>query len=209
MKNEIIYIKAEQNTKVSNKKVFLRDIVKLYSTDTVMADKLNGQVVMMIKANEDTKYVFSILKIIELISKEYPGVEVINMGETDFIVEYKLPGKPNKTKEYIKAAIVCLVVFFGAAFSIMTFNTDVSVGDVFDKAYGLVLGQGAEHGRIVEIAYSIGLPIGIIVFYNHFSRFKIHTDPTPIQVQMRSFEEDVNKAVIQNSSREGKTLDAN
>lgn len=209
MKNEVLYIKADQNIQVSNKKVYVQDAVKLFGTDKEMVDQLNHEVVMTIKSEEEVKYVFSILKIIEIILKAYPGTQVINMGETDFIVDYKPPKKPSPIWEVAKTVLVCLVVFFGAAFSIMTFNADVSVSDVFNNTYALVLGEGAEHGKVVEIAYSIGLPIGIIVFYNHFSRFKIHTDPTPIQVEMRTFEEDVNKAVIQNASREGKTIDAN
>lgn len=208
MKQEILYIKAEQNVQVSDKKVCLQNVAKLYSTDKEMVKKLNQEIILVIKAEKDTKYVFSILKLIEFIHKVYPGVEIVNMGEIDLIVEYKQPGKPKKSLEYLKAALVCMIVFFGAAFSIMTFNTDVSVSDVFDKVYQLVLGEGAEHGKIVEIAYCIGLPIGSIVFYNHFSGRQIHTDPTPIQVQMRSFEEEVNRAVIQNASREGKTIDS-
>ena len=208
MKNEILYIKAEQDVEVTNKKIYLEDVAKLYSTDKAMVDKLNHQIVMTVKSDKNTKYVFSILKIIELITKEFPGVEVVNLGETDLIVDYKLPGKPKLALEYIKTALICVVIFFGAAFSIMTFNTDVSVSDVFDKTYQLVMGEAKTGGSIVEIAYSIGLPLGIIIFYNHFTRFKIKTDPTPIQVEMRIYEEDVNKAVIQDAAREGKTIDA-
>lgn len=61
----------------------------------------------------------------------------------------------------------------GAAFTIMTFNEDVSVADVFDKVYRLVLGQEKQGGSIIEIFYAIGLPVGILVFYNHFRRKKL------------------------------------
>ena len=33
---------------------------------------------------------------------------------------------------------------------------------------------------------------------------KIDSDPTPLQVQMRLYEENVNKTVIENASREGR-----
>ena len=46
----------------------------------------------------------------------------------------------------------------------MTFNEDVSVADVFDKVYRLVLGQEKQGGSIIEICYAIGLPVGILVF---------------------------------------------
>ena len=91
----------------------------------------------------------------------------------------------------------------------MTFNTDVSVSDVFTEIYEVVLGQGMESNGIVELSYSIGLPLGILIFFNHFSRKATRNDPTPLQVEMRTYEEDANKAMIKNASREGKTIDAN
>ena len=102
-----------------------------------------------------------------------------------------------------------LIAFFGAAFTIMTFNEDVSVSDVFDKVYQMVMGTSKQGGTILEISYAAGLPIGILVFYNHFRRRKIKNDPTPIQVEMRTYEEQVNKALISTASREGNTIDVN
>ncbi len=63
-------------------------------------------------------------------------------------------------------------------------------------------------GSIIEICYAIGLPVGILVFYNHFRRRKIKDDPTPIQVEMHTYEEQVNKTLIAAASREGKTIDS-
>ena len=111
--------------------------------------------------------------------------------------------------EYVKTVLVSLVIFFGAAFTIMTFNEDVSVGDVFDKMYNLVMGVDKSGGSIIEICYAIGLPVGILIFYNHFRRRKIKDDPTPIQVEMHTYEEQVNKALIARASREGHTIDSN
>ena len=54
------------------------------------------------------------------------------------------------------------------------------------------------------MSYAIGLPLGILVFYNHINRRKIKDDPTPIQVEMCTYEEQVNKAMIKLASREGK-----
>lgn len=207
MKNDILYIKVEQNIEVLNKKIYLQDIAKLYSTDKKMVSVIGKLVVMVVKNDRDTKYNFSILKLIEIISKEYPEVPIINMGENDFVLSYKVPKKSQKIWEYTKSAFVVAMIFFGAAFTIMTFNTDVSVSEVFDNIYKLVVGQEKTGGSVLEIAYAAGLPIGIIVFFNHFSRIKVHNDPTPIQIQMRIYEETVNKTLIKDAGREGKTLD--
>ena len=87
-----------------------------------------------------------------MIQKECPAFSIVNIGEPDFVVEYKIPVKPNPAWEYTKLAITCIIVFFGAAFTIMTFNTDVSVGDVFDDFYKIVKGVDKNSGSILEIS---------------------------------------------------------
>lgn len=70
-----------------------------------------------------------------------------------------------KVMEWCKLILVSLIVFLGSAFTIMTFNTDVSVGDVFDNLYRLILG----HKRIVR---SWKLPI-VLGFLSAFWGFTI------------------------------------
>ncbi|MDO5294013.1 MAG: stage V sporulation protein AA [bacterium] len=209
MKARILYIKIDQNIEVYNTRVYMEDIAKLYSPDAKLVHDLNHQLVKVIKTNKDVKYCFSIMKVIEMIGKLYPDVEVVNMGETEFILSYNIPKKPSKIWEVLKTIFVGLVVFFGGALSIMTFNADASIQDIFDKMYELVTGTAKSGWSVVEVGYSIGIAAGIIIFFNHFSKFKITTDPTPIQIEMRKYENDVNSALIQNASREGKIIDSN
>lgn len=148
------------------------------------------------------------MKLVEMIEKRFPQALVVNLGEKDFVINYIFPGKkPPKAWEWVKAVIVGMTAFFGSAFSIMTFNTDVSVSEVFSKIYLLVTGSAQPGGTIVELGYCVGLSIGIILFFNHFSRKKIEKDPTPIQIQMRSYENDINTAIIKDAEREGKNID--
>ena len=89
----------------------------------------------------------------------------------------------------------------GAAFSIMTFNTDVDVGTLFKQIYQQVTGNISSGFTILEISYSIGLAAGVLFFFNHFGKKKFSADPTPMQVQMRQYEDDVNTTLLEESSR--------
>ena len=100
------------------------------------------------------------------------------------------------------AEVVVGDTFFGAAFSIMTFNTDVDVGTLFQKIYFQVTGKISSGFTILEISYSIGLAIGVLFFFNHFSHLKFSADPTPMQVQMRKYEDDVNTTILEDLNRE-------
>ena len=156
---------------------------------------------------KNTLVVFSVLKVIELIHEDYPNLDISNEGESDFIVEYvKSPEKP-VWMNCLKTVILCILIFFGAAFTIMAFNNDISVTDVFDKLYGQVMGTKADGVNELEVCYCIGLGLGIILFFNHVGRKKITPDPTPIQIEMRKYETDLDTAFINNAERRGHSVD--
>ena len=71
----------------------------------------------------------------------------------------------------------------------------------------LVYGDENAGGRILEITYSIGLAVGIIVFYGHFGSWKYGKDPTPLEVEMRLYEDDIDTAMIKQSAREKNEID--
>lgn len=208
---EILYIKIEQNIPVSKKAITFKDIATLYCTNKNIVQKLEGETFYTLPNNTSQKTMFTIAKVYECIHKIYPDLEIQNLGESDFVIDYEHPDKKESSKgmEYFKTVLISLVIFVGAAFTIMTFNEDVSVADVFDRVYKLVMGTDKSGGSVIEICYAIGLPIGILIFYNHFRRRKIKDDPTPIQVEMHTYEEQVNKALIAKASREGHTIDSN
>lgn len=206
MKSDVVYLKLEQDCQVVNRKILLQDVAEIFTTDSVLRKELGNLVLYTVKGDKNQKLIFSSMKVIEMIQKQRPGLLVENIGEPDFIVEYKMPEPPKKTWEYAKAIFLALIVFFGSIFTIMTFNTDVSVEKVFTMFYDTVLGENQPHGMIVEITYSIGIAVGVLGFYNHFSGSKNHDDPTPIHIEMRDYEEEMNRAIINDASREGKMI---
>lgn len=206
MKEGNVYLKLEQSVQVSNKRITLEDIAEIYAWDYTVTKELGQIVVLTVKGDKNEKNVISALKLINLMQKEFPGINIDHIGEPDLIVEYRMPVPENKLVEGIKLIILSLIVFFGSAFTIMTFNTDVSVGEVFDLVYELVMQKPNTDGSVLEIAYSLGIPIGILGFYNHFKIRKAKEDPTPIHVEMRNYEEEMNKAIILDASREGSEL---
>ena len=207
MKSTTLYIKLEQNSSITNKTVILSDVAKLYSTDKKMVNELKRIAIYKITDNKEKKYVFSILKVIEYISEKYPDIDIVNLGETDFLVSYHPPKKQKIVFEYFKTIFAAFTIFFGSAFTIMTFNEDASVRDVFGVIYEIIMGEKQTGGSILEIAYSLGMPVGTIVFFNHFSKLKIDNDPTPLQIQMRTYEAEANNTVIKNASRAGNEED--
>ena len=60
---------------------------------------------------------------------------------------------------------------------------------------------------VLEISYSVGLAVGIIGFFNHFAAIKLNTDPTPLEVEMRLYEDNISKTLIANDGRKESKID--
>lgn len=207
MKDETLFVKLEQSVEVYEKRVKLKDVASFYCSDKNMVKKLEDEVFLTMDLKKSNQVVVSALRIFQEIQKHVPHASVTPIGEVDVLIRYVVPGKEKKWLEWIKLIGVCLGAFVGAAFSIMTFNTDVSVSDVFSHIYELFGADYLKENKIVEIFYSIGLFGGIMVFYNHFIKKKKWTDPTPIQVEMRNYDKDSNGAVIEEAGRTGREMD--
>lgn len=206
--SETLYLKFDRNCSVKAGKVTIGDVATVLCEDKSIQAKVRAITLMDMPEKKDYRQIFSIMSVIEQINKVCPKVTISNIGECDFIIEYKRQEKKKAPTVILKAVLIGTVILFGSGFAIMTYNNDVQIPELFEKIYELVLGEGVNGNNILEISYSIGLTLGIIIFYNHFGGLRADSDPTPIEVQMRTFESDLDSAMIETASREGKEIDA-
>lgn len=202
-----IYINAEQDVELQSEDVYVKDIGKLTCSDAHVLAKVKAIKLHRFKDGEPKRQVISLLKVIEEIDKVCPDTSVQSIGEPAVMVEYIDVNKHKGPLQAFKLLFVSLISFFGTGFTIMAFHNDIGINDVFTKIYEMVMGRQGDGYGILELAYSAGLAIGIIVFFNHIGGRRITKDPTPIEVEMRVYEEDVNNALIKTADREGKSID--
>lgn len=202
-----IYLKADQNVEMQNRDVYVKDIGKLTCSDPHIMAKAKAVKLWQFKEGESKRQVISVLRVIEEIEKACPGASVESLGETDVLVEWINVDRHKGFVQWCKLFFVALVSFFGTAFTIMAFHNDIGINDVFLKIHEMVMGAPGDGYGILELSYSAGLAVGIIVFFNHIGGRRITKDPTPIEVEMRVYEKDVNQALIETADREGKTID--
>ncbi len=205
--NDILYMKIDQNIEVDHMDVRLGDVAKLECTNASVKNRLKTLKILKVKEEKSNRYVFSVMKIVELIHEVYPDLEIQNLGEADFIIDYESPEYTRDRWSIVKVVLLCITIFIGSAFSIMTFNNDVGVTQVFNQVYELLMGQPSDGFTMLEITYSIGIAVGIIVFYNHFGGKRITKDPTPMEVQMRQYENDVNTTLVDGCNRKETSID--
>lgn len=207
MSNVTVYLMAERNTEVQSEDVFLKDVASVRCADSQIEAKVKSIKIHKFHKEQEQKCVISVLRIISLIEELCPGVTVDSLGEPELLVEIVNVNRHKGWQQGLKIALVSLVSFFGTAFTIMAYHNDIGIRDVFAELYLIVMGTESDGFTVLEIFYSIGLALGIILFFNHVGGRRITKDPTPIEVAMRNYEEDVDKALIATADREGKTID--
>ena len=205
--SDTLYINIKQNSEVHKKDVFLSDVADVYCVNRAAESKAKALKVLTIRENRNKRYILAAIDVIEKLQEQDPKLQIDNLGEVSFIVDYQKPGRPAYFTAWLKTLFVCVIAFFGSAFAIMTFNNDASVSDVFKEIYRLVMGAEADGFTVLELSYTVGLALGIIVFFNHFAKIKINTDPTPLEVEMRLYEDNINKTLIQNDGRKESGID--
>ena len=94
-------------------------------------------------------------------------------------------------------------------YTIMSYHNEISIVDLFADMYTMATGLESDGFTALEAAYSIGLSLGIIIFYNHLGKRKLTPDPSPVSVEMRTYEDDVNRSIVELANREEKTIDVN
>lgn len=204
MSGVTVYLKCERNAEVQSENVFMTDIASLRCRDSVTAAKLKALKVHHFGKEDTKRCVISTLKLVELMESVCPDISVQIVGEPDVLVEWVSVNRYKGWRQWIKIALVCLVSFFGTAFTIMAYHNDVGINDVFTEMYKMVMNREPQGLNTLELSYSVGLAAGIILFFNHVGGRRLTKDPTPIEVAMRNYEEDVDKALIATAGREGK-----
>lgn len=207
MTGTVLYIMARQKVEALQDDITLEKVASLYCEDPVIKAKANSIRVYRFRKSGKTKVVISIVKIIQLLTENFPGIRVESLGENAVILERIEKKKHEKTISYFKIAFVAAISLIGTTFTIMAFHNDVQISGVFSRTYRIITGQNSDGFTILEVAYAIGLFIGIVVFYNHIGGKKLTKDPTPLEVEMKVYERDVNMMLAETAEREGQEID--
>lgn len=207
MKTATVYFKCERYVEVQSQDIFLKDLGSLRCADSNIAAKLKSLKVRHFSREGAKRTVICSVRLIELMEQTCPDIQVEWLGEPDVLVEWIQVKKRKGWQQWVKVLLVCLVSFFGTAFTIMAYHNDVGIHEVFQEVYHMVMNREAQGVNVLEVSYSVGLAAGIVLFYNHVGGRRLTKDPTPIEVAMRNYEYDVDMALIELADREGKEED--
>lgn len=151
--------------------------------------------------------VIDVMRVLSEVHKTDPDIDVQAVGPAQTIVEIIYQ---KKTYSPVLFALVWLLLFVGAALAIMNFHEDVSMQLVHKRLYTIITGETSEHPLMLQIPYSIGLGLGMILFFNHLFKKRINEEPSPLEVEMFNYQLDMDMYVSMKENKESmKKIDDN
>lgn len=199
----ILYIDIPQNVTVYTPHIYLQDIAALACNDPNVLNQIRLLPIHNFSSPKNVQYIMNSTELLTIIHKKIKNITVNFSGETSFIINYH-PEDSVPFWKWCKICFICLATFFGSAFSIMTFNNDVDTGKLFSQIHMQLTGKASNGFSPLEISYSLGIGLGVIFFHNHFGKIFIKKEPTPMEIQMHTYEQDASSTLIDSSKSSSK-----
>ncbi|UOR12403.1 stage V sporulation protein AA [Halobacillus amylolyticus] len=194
-----VYIRLRQSIRVSSGHVIrVRDVAKVAGPSSYK-QIIESMAIHNIEEKDKNIVVIDIHPLIELILKRFPHLELEIIGPNQCVVhvDKKLAKKPS----LIIVSVIWVLLFIGAAMAIMNFHYDVSMEMVQQKLHFMLTGEKEEHPLWIQVPYSIGLGLGMILFFNHWFRKKFNEEPNPMEVEVFKYQEDLDHYVAINENK--------
>lgn len=190
-----VYIQFKNRVKVpKGKGVTLRDVAYLI-TDMQWRESLYDILLLQPEQRDGNLILVDLLMVIPRIHELVPGADIQLVGEGRTIVEVKSTAEVRKPSIAL-FILVWLLLFFGSALTIMNFHADVSMQEVHVRIVEMLTGRRDEHPYVFQIAYSLGIGFGMVIFFNHLFKKKWNEEPTPLEVEMFLYQKNIDHYVV-------------
>ncbi|SFQ14022.1 stage V sporulation protein AA [Priestia endophytica DSM 13796] len=197
-----VYIKMRHRVQVRPKeKITVGDVAVVF-TSKEEKEKIESLVIYKVNEKDQNIIIIDVMRIIQAISREMENMEIQQVGPTQTIVEVVFERKRASLPFFI---VVWLLLFIGAALAIMNFHEDVSMRAVHQRLFFILTGEQDETPLLLQVPYSIGLGLGMILFFNHVFKKRINEEPSPLEVEMFNYQQDLDRYVIINENDESVT----
>jgi stage V sporulation protein AA len=190
MKRELFFA-VEKTSYAQSPRVPLASICSIYGASTAPLEKVE----FTLKGSAMT---ITALDVMTRILPLYPDYTITNLGPTECNVFLKhQPG--SGFVKYLKAVLLCLVMFFGGAVAIMAFHEDVDMPSVHSGIYEFFTGIRQEIVPVVSIPYSIGIAVGFVMLFGLYRKKK--NKPTVLDIDMHNHENEMRDYLAAKSKR--------
>lgn len=194
-----VYLRLRHRIQVHPNDVISIDKIALIVGEKELTEKLREIILHKIHPKDKNMVVIDVMHVLKAIHKFNHQLDVQIIGSTQTIVEILYEKK--KVSPLLFGA-VWLLLFIGAGLAIMNFHEDVSMQEVHQRIYKIVTGKKNDQPLILQIPYSIGLGLGMVLFFNHLFKKRINEEPSPLEVEIFNYQLDLDQYVAMNENKE-------
>ncbi len=196
---ETIYIRMRNRVKAPpEEKVLLKDIAQVIAPDEVLS-QLQTMMIHQLTDADRNIVIVDVMKVIHILKSKFGGIEIQTIGPAQTIIEVTNKKKRVSLPFFL---LIWFLLFFGSAMAIMNFHDDVSMKSVQEKIYTIITGKEETKPLLFQIPYSVGLGLGMILFFNHVFKKRINEEPSPLEVEMFNYQMDLDNYVIIHENKE-------
>ena len=193
-----IYIRMRNRVQVRpEESLLLKDIAQIIAGEEIYNELMKLEILKV--TPKDHIHIIDVMKVIKYLTGIYPEYEVQALGPPQTIIEVIYKKKGMSIPFFI---LVWFLLFFGAALTIMNFHEDVSMQSVHERLYYIMTGKRVEKPLLFQIPYSIGIGVGMIIFFNHVFKKRLNEEPSPLEVEMFNYQQPLDQYVILHENKE-------
>lgn len=198
-RQSVLYLRLKKKIYIRpDRTVTLGQIARLLADSDELEQQMKEMQLYRHHAGDGNRVVIDMLQIVKAIRQARPGLTVEAYGDPQVLIMVsKKPVKPR----IVVLLFAWLLLFFGAGLAIMNFHVDVSMKEVHIRLVELITGERTEHPLWFQIPYSVGIGLGMTVFFNHLFRKRFNQEPNPLEVELFTYQENVNTYVIAEEMR--------
>lgn len=173
-------------------RLHLKDICRLDLQDEI-ACEVKELFICEPSSNHGNFAVIDVLDVMKIIRKQFPTLDIRYAGPPQTLVEIS---PQSKSPSVFLAILVMILLFIGSGLAIMNFHMDVSMPQVHERIYYLVTGVQKKSPLILQIPYSLGIGIGIFVFFNRLIKKRLKEEPSPLELEMFMYQVNIEQYMI-------------
>jgi stage V sporulation protein AA len=195
----VVYVRMRHRVQVRPDEVVkMKHIAKILGSLSVV-QTLEETDLLQVTDEDNNIIIVDLVHMIKEIREQYPNVDIQAVGPAQTIIEVIYE---KKKVSWILFIAVWLLLFVGAAITIMNFHADVSMQTVHQKLFKIITGKDDSKPLLIQIPYSFGLGLGMILFFNHFFKKRFNEEPSPLEVEMFNYQQDLDQYVIMHENKE-------
>ncbi|MGG1515204.1 stage V sporulation protein AA [Paenibacillus oryzisoli] len=191
--SKVMYIRLRRKACVRKGQVVKLGHIAQLIVDPVYEKALQELIIHQPQQADGNRVLLDMMLIISKVRALFPELQIEHYGEPHVLLEITTD---NRKANPVLIGVVWLLLFIGSGLAIMNFHADVSMLDVHQRIYELMTGEKVKHPLMLQIPYSLGIGVGMVLFFNHLFKKKFNEEPSPLEVEMFMYQESINHYVI-------------